>query len=280
MSITSPSESGFQIPPDVPSLSQMVRDGQASAAKIKRATKEALFEWFQQSLRLNIARTHYDLRGARFTDFAGRIGLDRASAFQLVKLWPHRAAILSRCQDEGRFFGWETCLYWHEPAPKSWSRTYPHKPDGRSDERRTPRAIFQRFGAGCTLDVAATDANALCQTYFTRKQDGLKQRWHGKAWLNPPYSNVAPWCRKAVEYARAGGTIIALLPAWTDGLFFHEYCALGRITFIRNRLIFGGGPGSHAPFPSIIVEWTPQTVRRTPEVLDAVLDNRKSGGAV
>jgi phage N-6-adenine-methyltransferase len=126
------------------------------------------------------------------------------------------------------------------------------------------------------LDVAATDANALCQTYFTRKQDGLKQRWHGKAWLNPPYSNVAPWCWKAVEYARAGGTIIALLPAWTDGLFFHEYCSLGRITFIRNRLVFGGGPGTHAPFPSIIVEWTPETVRRSPEMLDAMLDNRKS----
>jgi hypothetical protein len=71
----------------------MIRDGRESAARIKRATKEALLEWFAQSERLNVARAHYGLTGARFIDFAGRIGIDRASAYQLVKLWEHRAAI-------------------------------------------------------------------------------------------------------------------------------------------------------------------------------------------
>src|SRR3954452_2831949 len=81
----------------VPTLSQMIRDGQASSIKIKRATKEALIEWFAQSERLNIARQHYALRGERFIDFAGRIGIDQASAYQLIKLWKHRAAIVARC---------------------------------------------------------------------------------------------------------------------------------------------------------------------------------------
>jgi phage N-6-adenine-methyltransferase len=260
--------------PDVPTLSQMTRDGQQSATKIKRATQNALLEWFAQSEGLNIARRHYGLRGSRFTDFADRIGVDRASAYQLVKLWQHRAKILRKCLDEGRYYGWETCLYWFERAPRHWNRTYPHNPDGKSDDRRTPKTIFQRFGAGCTLDVAATDANALCPRYFTKKQDGLKQPWYGTVWLNPPYSNVIPWCQKAVEHARAGGTVIASLPAWTDALFFHEFCALGRITFIRNRLVFLGGPGSHAPFPSIIVEWTPETVRRRGAMLDARIDKK------
>jgi hypothetical protein len=83
----------------LPTLAQMIRAGQESAAKIKRATKEALLEWFAQSERLNIARTHYGLKGARFIDFAGRIGIDRASAYQLVKLRKHRAAILARAAD-------------------------------------------------------------------------------------------------------------------------------------------------------------------------------------
>src|SRR5438067_1234472 len=96
----------------VPTLSEMIREGQASAAKIKRATKEALIEWFSQSERLNIAREHYALRGERFIDFAGRIGIDQASAYQLVKLCKHRAAVLARCIDEGRYYGWEHCLYW------------------------------------------------------------------------------------------------------------------------------------------------------------------------
>ena len=77
----------------------MIREGSESAAKIKRATKEALAEWFAQSERLNIARSHYKLRGSRFADFAGRIGLDQTSAYQLVKLWKHRKAILARCQN-------------------------------------------------------------------------------------------------------------------------------------------------------------------------------------
>ena len=64
----------------------MIREGAESAARIKQASKEALLEWFKQSEQLDIARTHYKLRGRRFADFASRIGVDRASAYQLVKL--------------------------------------------------------------------------------------------------------------------------------------------------------------------------------------------------
>jgi DNA N-6-adenine-methyltransferase (Dam) len=168
------------------------------AQRIKRATHEALLEWLAQGERLNIARTHYGLRGARFTDFAARIGVDRSSAYQLVKLWQYRAAILRRCSHEGRYFGWETCLYWFERSPRRWNRTYPHTAGNQSDERQTPNHIFDQFGTDCTLDVAATAADALCPSHFTKKQDGLKQPWHGVVWMNPPYSNIVPWCRKAL----------------------------------------------------------------------------------
>jgi hypothetical protein len=84
----------------MPTLSQMVRDGRADTIQHGRRTRESLDYWFRQSERLNIARAHYGLRGTRFTDFARRIGVDRASAFGLVKLHKHRAAILSDCRDE------------------------------------------------------------------------------------------------------------------------------------------------------------------------------------
>ena len=258
-------------PPLVPTLAEMIREGQASAVRIKRATKDSLLEWFSQSERLNISRSHYKLRGDRFIDFASRLGVDKSSAYQLVKLWPHRPKILARCLDEGRYYGWETCLYWFEKSPRTWTRL---KSDTRSDERRAPTKIFERFGKKCTLDVAATADNALCPSHFTKKQDGLKQDWHGTVWMNPPYSDALPWCQKAVEYARSGGTVIALLPAWTDAKFFHECCSLGHIRFLRNRLIFGED-GSHTPFGSIIVTWTQESVtrkRKTGAPLDAVLD--------
>jgi phage N-6-adenine-methyltransferase len=260
--------------PEVPTLAQLIREGEASAARIKRATKDALTEWFAQSERLNIARQHHGLRGDRFIDFAGRIGVDRASGYQLVKLWQHRAAILARCLDEGRYYGWETCLYWFERAPRKWNRTYPRS-DARSDERRTPKSIFTRFGGNCTLDVAATDDNALCPAHFTKKQDALKQEWTGTVWMNPPYSDVLVWCAKAVEHARNGGVVIGLLPAWTDAKFFHDYCSLGHIRFLRNRLVFTGVEGAHAPFANIVVTWTQESVtrkRKAGATLDAVLD--------
>jgi phage N-6-adenine-methyltransferase len=257
----------------------LIRDGQESAVKIKRATKEALVEWFAQSERLNIARTHYKLGGDRFADFANRIGVDRASAYQLVKLWKHRTAILTRCIDEGRYYGWETCLYWFEKAPRrQWHRS----PDNKyiNDEYATPPSVFRRFGSTCTLDVCATAGKAMCAEYFSKEQDGLKQRWHGTVWMNPPYSDLYPWCAKAYDYAEAGGTVIALLPAWTDAPWFHDYVSYGRITFIRGKLSYVGRRG-YAPFPSIVVEWNPKTVKRsrgTP--LDAVLDTGvATGGA-
>ena len=109
---------------DVPTLSQMVRDGKADTVQHGRRTRESLDYWFRQSERLNIARAHYELRGTRFTDFARRIGVDRASAFQLVKLYKHRGAVLSECRDElakatalrETYFypGWRVALERHE----------------------------------------------------------------------------------------------------------------------------------------------------------------------
>ena len=108
----------------LPTLSQMVRDGQADTIQHGRRTRETLEYWFRQSERLNIARSHYGLRGARFTDFARRIGVDRASAFRLIKLHKHRGAVLSECRDElakatalrETYFypGWRVALERHE----------------------------------------------------------------------------------------------------------------------------------------------------------------------
>jgi hypothetical protein len=108
--------------PDVPTLSKMVRDGRADTIQHGRRTRESLDYWLRQSERLNIARTHYGLRGTHFTDFARRIGVDRSSAFELVKLYKHRATILSDCSvEQERAVGrGETYLYpgWRTPVER------------------------------------------------------------------------------------------------------------------------------------------------------------------
>ena len=83
-----------------PSLADLIRDGQAASERIKRHTRNALVEWLDQAERLYIAYSYHRVTGQRFADFARRIGVtDRATAYDLKLLTPHRQTILSRCLD-------------------------------------------------------------------------------------------------------------------------------------------------------------------------------------
>ena len=43
-------------------------------------------------------------------------------------------------------------------------------------------------------------------TYFTKDEDGLAQQWHGRVWLNPPYSQplIRLFCEAAVGKFQSG----------------------------------------------------------------------------
>jgi phage N-6-adenine-methyltransferase len=278
----------------VPTLGQMIREAEADQQIIRRATRRALEAWFRQAARLHIAKHHHHLKGSRFLDFAHRIGVDdQASAYQLVHLHRYRDDIMSDCNsgeaeakqadDVYHWPGWEAALSRHHTGRNRSRRTMPN--DNRDnpideDDFPAPSAIFERFGSRCTLDVAASPRNAKCKKFYTKEQDGLKQRWNGIVWMNPPYRDLAAWCAKGVEYAKQGGTVIALLPAWTDAAWFHDYIPMSRVTLLRSRLTFArmahaSERSAAAPFASMIVEWSPGTVNRCDNGLDVHLDDRK-----
>jgi len=132
-----------------------------------------------------------------------------------------------------------------------------------TDEWETPQDLFDdlekvyRFD----LDVCATQMNAKCKKYYTKKDNGLIQEWFqdGRvAWMNPPYGReIGAWLQKACLAAVTGMTVVCLLPARTDTAWFHEYVAgTAEITFLRGRLKFGGCKNS-APFPSMIAVYRP-----------------------
>ena len=96
--------------------------------------------------------------------------------------------------------------------------------------------------------------------------------WCGVA--QPTYSGVFRWVAKALAYAWSGGTVIALLPVWSDAGWFHDDLPFGKVTLLRGKLSFVGRDG-YVPFASMIVEWNPQTVkRRQGKPLDLVLTVR------
>ena len=131
-----------------------------------------------------------------------------------------------------------------------------------SVEWETPLDFFTSLDAvfHFTLDVCATPENAKCAQFFTLADDGLAQPWQGACWMNPPYGrDIGKWMRKAYESAKAGATVVCLVPARTDTAWWHDYAAKGVVTFIRGRLRFNKHKWN-APFPSAVCVFQPGAV--------------------
>ena len=125
------------------------------------------------------------------------------------------------------------------------------------DYWETPQALFDQLDElfHFTLDPCSTHENAKCAKHYTKEEDGLSKSWEGETvFCNPPYgSDGKRWiakCAKEAEHA----TIVALIPARTDVIAFHEhiYRKPGvMVKFLRGRLRFelGGGTSEHCPVP-------------------------------
>lgn len=120
----------------------------------------------------------------------------------------------------------------------------------------TPQALFDELSVvfgGFTLDPCATPQNAKCPRFFTAEEDGLRQPWTGRVFMNPPYGRqIDKWVKKAWEESQKGALVVCLLPARVDTRWWHDYVRHGYVYFIRGRVKFGDACNS-APFPSAVV---------------------------
>ena len=81
-----------------------------------------------------------------------------------------------------------------------------------SDDYYTPASVFDALGLTFDLDVAAPPGGVSwvpADRFYDPTDDGLAQRWAGRVWMNPPYSNVTPWWRRFAAHRNG----VALLPA-------------------------------------------------------------------
>ena len=126
-------------------------------------------------------------------------------------------------------------------------------------EWSTPQHIFDGLNAEFRfdLDVCATVENAKCDRFFDKGDDGLKQKWTGTIWMNPPYGrDIAKWMQKAFESSLEGATVVCLVPARPDTQWWHNYATRGEIRSYKGRLKFGGAENA-APFGSAVVVFRP-----------------------
>ena len=130
----------------------------------------------------------------------------------------------------------------------------------KSDLWTTQKSLFDElnYKYKFTLDPCATDDNALCDKYYTIKDNGLEQDWGGEiVFMNPPYGReIGKWVEKAYKESLKGATVVCLIPSRTDTRYWHDYIFpySSDIKFIKGRLKFGSGK-SPAPFPSAIIEF-------------------------
>jgi DNA N-6-adenine-methyltransferase (Dam) len=112
--------------------------------------------------------------------------------------------------------------------------------------------------------------------FFTLEDDGLKQGWHGRVWLNPPYAQpaIAKFIDKLVAEL-AGGNVsegILLTNNCTDSRWFHVALrAARRVCFTRGRISFISPDGdSGAPVQGQSFFYFGPNVERFDRIFSAV----------
>jgi hypothetical protein len=140
------------------------------------------------------------------------------------------------------------------PAPKMAVHFSSETP-----EHYTPRmvidAVIECMG-GIDLDPCSNShesPNVPAGEHFTADDDGLRQVWRGRVYMNPPYGReIVDWVDKLVKAHESGSVTeaIALVPARTDT----KWWAMLRdypVCLVSGRLKFGEAENG-APFPSAI----------------------------
>lgn len=145
--------------------------------------------------------------------------------------------------------------------------------DPKVDDRATTLEVFaplhERFSF--TVDVAASARNRKLERYYTIEDNGLLQSWaEERVWCNPPYSDIAPWVRKA--WLEPDALVVMLLPAnrteqgwWQEYVEPHRDKKGSRLSceFLPGRLRFVAhdretvGPNERPPFGCALLVWRP-----------------------
>ena len=155
-------------------------------------------------------------------------------------------------------------------APKVKRRAMERSYWGKSkkedrDSRFTPddfmQHIYAAFGS-IDLDPCAHPLSPVVakrKIILSEGGDGLKEDWSGRfAFVNPPYSALVVWFRKAHEQWAAGNvdTVVCLVPVRSDSPFFQQTLSkVADINLLAGRIKFlsSAGTAQSTPFSLMLV---------------------------
>ena len=147
------------------------------------------------------------------------------------------------------------------PKKKGGFSHDPHY-EGKSNDWITPKYIIDAFGFGWfDLDPCASINQPwpCARKAFTEEQNGLKQKWFGNVWCNPPYG---PHTKEWINYLSKYGEGVAFIFARTDTALWQKdiFTTADGYLFLEKRVKFylADGtlhPGGNAGAPSCLIAW-------------------------
>lgn len=112
-----------------------------------------------------------------------------------------------------------------------------------TDEWLTPPHILEALGP-FDLDPCSPVERPwdTARRHYSAINDGLELDWHGRVWLNPPYSEIEPWMAKMAWHNHGTALVFARTEVawWFDWVWPHASAFL----FLRGRLTFHLGDGT------------------------------------
>jgi len=134
----------------------------------------------------------------------------------------------------------------------------------KSDTWLTPPWILERLGE-FDLDPCSPINRPwnTAKMHYTVLEDGLKQPWFGRIWMNPPYGNEAvKWLERLGDHNDGISLIFARTE--TEMFFSQVWDRADSILFIKGRLYFydvtGKKAGANAGAPSCLVAYGKRNV--------------------
>jgi len=129
----------------------------------------------------------------------------------------------------------------------------------KRDNYETPPTLYQaatlKYRIWPRLDVCASALNTKCREFITENQDSLLFDWKVPFFMNPPYSKIDKFIKKAFYESKkwkVDGLILTY--SKTDTKWWHSYVEnYAEVHFIRGRIKFfvdGYQTLNSAPYPS------------------------------
>lgn len=135
-----------------------------------------------------------------------------------------------------------------------------HSAKPKTEEWLTPPEVIAALGGAESFDLdpcaPAVQPWPTARAVFTRSDNGLLKPWHGRVWLNPPYSTgvIERWLARLAEHGK--GTSLIFARTETEAFFRHVWERAHALLFIRGRLHFhlpdGRRAAANAGAPSVL----------------------------